>query len=113
MTATAKPADERQRICPDCGSAETRRVQRGYTGPTDERDQYFVCRACDRITYEIVSRTPKEVRIGRLEPGRPMRIDGRTYEVVRVLKVGVSEALVYVRPSASGAAATPPRPGRR
>lgn len=106
-------AGERHRICPDCGSTATRHIQRGYTGPTDERDQYFVCHACNRVTYEIVSRTPKEIRIGRLEPGRPMRIDGRTYEIVRVLRAGVSEALVYVKPSASGSTATPPRLGRR
>jgi len=111
MTADGVRRDERQRVCPDCGSADTRHVQRGLTGPTDERDQYFVCRACERVTYEIVSRTPKEIRIGRLEPGRPMRIDGRTYEIARVLRAGVSEALVYVRPAAP--AATPPRPGRR
>lgn len=105
------PTNERQRRCPDCGSADTRHVLRGLTGPTDERDQYFVCSACERVTYEIVSRTQKQIRIGRLEPGRPMRIDGYTYEVVRVLRAGISEALVYVKPAQS--AATPPRPGRR
>jgi hypothetical protein len=74
-------------------------VQRGFAGATDERDQYFVCDACGKTTYEIISRTPKEIRIGRLEPGRPVKISGSTYTISRVLKAGMNESLIYVKPS--------------
>lgn len=113
MTDATSRTGERRRICPDCGSVETRLVQRGLAGPTDEADQYFVCLACGRVTYEIVSRTYKEIRIGRLEIGRPMRIDGQTYEIVRVLRAGVSESLIYVKPMQTTPPAIPPRPARR
>lgn len=86
------------RACPNCGGTNTRLVQRGFAGATDEHDQYVVCEACGRTTYEIVSRTAKEIRIGRLEPGRQTRIDGADYIVTRVLKAGVTESLVYVKP---------------
>jgi uncharacterized Zn finger protein len=96
-------ASER-RICPDCGSSQTVLVQRGLAGPTDESDQYFRCLRCGRVTYEILSRTEREVRAARISPGRSLRERGCLYTVRRVLKVGVNEYLVYLRPE--------PEPGR-
>ncbi len=87
-----------QRICPDCGSGQTELVQRGLTGLTDEADQYFRCLKCGRVTYEIVSRTEREVRAARISPGRSLRERGSLYLVRRVLKVGMNEYLVYLRP---------------
>lgn len=88
-----------ERQCPQCGSSDTRYVQRGLAGATDERDQYFECTACGRVTYEIVSRTQREIRIGRLEAGRTVRLGDCLYTVSRVLKVGLNESLVYVKPA--------------
>ncbi len=87
-----------QRICPDCGSDRTALVQRGLAGLTDESDQYFRCLKCGRVTYEIISRTEREIRAGRISPGRSLRERGSLYTVRRVLKVGINEYLVYLRP---------------
>lgn len=73
-------------------------VQRGLAGLTDESDQYFRCLKCGRVTYEIVSRTEREVRASRISPGRSLRKRGSLYTVRRVLKVGMNEYLVYLRP---------------
>lgn len=97
------------RACPVCGGTNTRLVQRGYAGATDERDQYYVCETCGHTTYEIVSRTVKEIRIGRLEPGRQTRIAGKDYIVTRVLKAGVTESLVYLKPIPPRTAVSRPR----
>ena len=35
-------------------------VQRGYTGPTDEINQYFTCAACGRVTFELIAKTARE-----------------------------------------------------
>ena len=88
-----------ERQCPQCGSSDTAHVQRGLAGATDERDQFFACNSCGRVTYEIVSRTQREIRVGRLEPGRAVRLGGSDYIVSRVLKVGLNESLVYVKPN--------------
>ena len=87
-----------ERICPGCGSSRTTFVQRGLAGLTDESDQYYRCLDCERVTYEILSRTEREVRAGRLEPGRTVRERGSAYVVRRVLKVGLNEYLVYLAP---------------
>lgn len=100
-------ASEQQRQCPHCGSDDVAFTQRGLTGPTDAHDQFYTCRGCGRVTYEIVSRTPREIRIGRLEAGRQFRHEGEQYTVSRVLKVGLNESLVYVKPAPSPAAAAP------
>lgn len=86
------------RNCPACGSNRTVFVQRGLAGLTDESDQYFRCLECEHVTYEIVSRTEREVRAARLAPGRSIRERGSAYTVRRVLKVGVNEYLVYLTP---------------
>jgi hypothetical protein len=88
-------------------------TQRGLAGATDERDQYFACRDCGRVTYEIVSRTARELRMGRYESGRAVRLAGDDYIVSRVLKVGLNESLVYVKPAQAASGTTPPRPAHR
>lgn len=88
------------RICPWCGSRDTTFVQRGLIGPTDERDQYFSCRDCRRMTLEIVSRTMRDVRVGKFQVGGVYRDSARQakYRISRVLKVGVNEVLLYLKP---------------
>lgn len=88
------------RLCPWCGSHDTRLVQRGFVGPTDERDQYFTCRNCDRLTYEIVSRTMRDMRVGQFRAGGTFRDSARQtkYHINRVLKVGMNEFLLYLKP---------------
>lgn len=87
------------RICPDCGSDRTELVQRGLADLANETDQYYRCLDCGRVTYEIVARTAREIRAGRIELGRVIRAGGRSYTVRRILKIGVNEYLVYLRPA--------------
>ena len=94
---TAVMQDE-ARTCPDCGSDRTVLVHRSLAAVANEMDQYFRCEACGRVTYEIVARTAREVKAGRIEPGRSIREAGKVYTVRRVLKVGLNEYLVYLRP---------------
>lgn len=93
-------AEQRERTCPKCGSRNTTFVQRGLAGVSDEHDQYFCCADCAQVTYEILSRTERQLRMERLEAGRSFKLQGLEYAVVRVLKAGVIENLVYVRPIA-------------
>lgn len=74
--------------------------KRGLTGPTDERDQYFECRNCGRRTYEIVSRTSRDMRVGQFRAGGQFRDNARQakYIITRVLKAGMNEVLLYVKP---------------
>lgn len=87
------------RTCPKCNSSDTTLVQRGLAGPTDESDQYFHCENCGHITFEIVSRTEREIRVERISPGRQVKEGDDVYIVRRVLKVGFNEYLVYLRPA--------------
>lgn len=89
-----------RRVCPWCASTNTSLVQRGFVGPTDERDQYFTCNACNRVTYEIVSRTVRDMRLGQFRAGGTFRDSARQtkYTISRVLKVGFNELLLYVKP---------------
>lgn len=66
------------------------------------------------MTYEIIARTQRDVRIGRLELGREVRVAGADYLVSRVLKVGLNESLVYLKPvkRPNRGTATRPRPSR-
>ncbi len=93
--------DEIERACPSCGSTSVEFVRRGFAGHTDAADQYFTCHECGRVTYEILSRNQREMRMDRIEPGRSIRHDGAEYTVSRVLRAGEDEMLVYVRPSPS------------
>lgn len=96
--STASRSDERR--CPWCGSTDTHFVHRGFVGPTDERDQYFTCRSCDRLTYEIVSRTMRDMRLSQFQAGGIFRDSARQtkYHINRVLKVGMNEFLLYLKP---------------
>lgn len=88
------------RTCPWCGSADVRLFTRGYTGPTDETDQYFVCTNCKRTTYELVSKNAREMRLGRWRSGGIYREPSTQtkYHISRILKVGVNEFLIYLKP---------------
>ncbi|HEY8448346.1 MAG TPA: hypothetical protein VIL01_14700 [Thermomicrobiales bacterium] len=89
-----------ERRCPWCGSTDTRLVQRGYTGPTDEVDQYFTCSSCGKVTYELVAKTAREMRLGRFRTGSIYKdnVNQTRYHVSRVLKVGLNEYLIYLKP---------------
>ena len=86
------------RRCPECGGTNVSLTQRGLAGPTDESDQFFECRDCGRITFEIISRSARDVRMEKIAAGKTLRAGGHDYRVVRILKVGLDEFLVYVRP---------------
>lgn len=92
--------------CPLCGSQNIRRIRRGYAGQIDTPDQYVSCLDCGETTYEIIARSERELRVDRLEPGRRFKYQGAEYLVSRILKIGLDEALVYVRPA-------PPHPSTR
>ncbi len=98
MSAMQAPHWERR--CPWCGSNDTRFVQRGYTGPTDEVDQYFSCHECGKVTYELVAKSAREMRLGRFRQGSTYRDKSQqtSYQVSRVLKVGLNEYLLYLKP---------------
>jgi hypothetical protein len=88
------------RECPWCGSRNTKFFKRGLTGLTDERDQYITCNQCGRLTYEIVSRTNRDLRVGQFRAGGTFRDNARQtkYTISRVLKVGLNEVLLYLKP---------------
>ncbi len=119
--ATPAPEERRPegpaRSCPWCGSQNVQLVQRGFTGPTDERDQYISCHDCKRLTYEIVSRNAREMRLGQYRTGGIYRDSLRQtkYHIQRVLKVGTNEVLLYVKPiirPTTGYGVESPRRGR-
>jgi hypothetical protein len=97
MAASSTP---QTRDCPWCGSRKTTLVQRGYTGPTDEVNQYYTCDACGKVTYELVAKTAREMRLGRFRPGGIYKDNKHQtrYQVIRVLKVGLNEFLIYLKP---------------
>ncbi|MEX2425650.1 MAG: hypothetical protein WD401_02705 [Thermomicrobiaceae bacterium] len=88
---------ENVRICPDCGSDNVELTQRGYAGRTDERHQFFRCLECSRVTYEILSRNARELRLEKVAVGDVIEEGGNPYRVMRVLKIGLDEHLIYVR----------------
>ncbi len=96
----AMPSTQNDRRCPWCGNAEIRLVQRGYTGPTDEVNQYFICLGCGKTTYELVAKTAREMRLGRFRAGGIYKDNANQtrYHVSRVLKVGLNEYLIYLKP---------------
>ncbi len=95
------------RICPWCESPEIRFVQRGYAGPTDEMDQYLVCTACQKTTYQIVAKTSREMRLGRYKAGDVYqdRAQNTSYSISRILRSGRNEFLIYLKPIAQRASA--------
>lgn len=88
-----------QRHCPWCGSAAVETVQRGYAGKTDANDQYSRCRDCGKVTWEMVSKTAQELRLGRYEQGKSFTERGDRYLIKRILKVGFNEYLLYLKPT--------------
>jgi transposase-like protein len=101
----SSPGDS-ARECPWCGSDKLNFVSRGYTGPTDEVDQYFTCQSCHKPTYEIVAKSAREMRLGRYRPGAIYKEPAtrQRYRISRVLKVGVNEFLIYLQPLARASA---------
>ncbi|MCO5222851.1 MAG: hypothetical protein M9947_14935 [Thermomicrobiales bacterium] len=97
MAASSGP---QTRDCPWCGSRKTKLVQRGYTGPTDEINQYYSCQSCGKLTYELVSKTAREMRLGRYRTGAIYKdpANQTRYQITRVLKVGINEFLIYLKP---------------
>ncbi len=91
------------RQCPWCGSDELSFISRGYTGPTDEVDQYFTCQSCNKATYEIVAKSAREMRLGRYRAGAIYKEPStrERYRISRVLKVGINEFLIYLQPLVS------------
>lgn len=87
------------RRCPWCESTDVDAVQRGFAGKTDGNDQYFRCRTCGKTTWEMVSKTTQEVRLGRYEAGKSFTERGDRYLIWRVLKVGFNEYLLYLKPA--------------
>lgn len=86
------------KTCPSCGSTDTLHVQRGFAGSTDEKDQFYTCQNCGQVTYEILARSERELKLHRFEPGRKVTHAGWEYTVSRVLKIGLNESLVYLKP---------------
>ncbi|MBA3275998.1 MAG: hypothetical protein H0T72_09395 [Chloroflexia bacterium] len=86
--------------CPWCGGTDTVRVQRGFVGPTDDHNQYLRCNTCSRVTFEIISKTVRDMRVGQFRVGGTYRdtASQTKYTITRVLKVGMNECLLYVKP---------------
>jgi len=97
---TAMPPFQSDRLCPWCGSSDIQLVQRGYTGPTDEVNQYFTCNSCSKVTYELVAKTAREMKLGRYHAGGIYKdsVNQTRYTVSRVLRVGLNEYLIYLKP---------------
>jgi hypothetical protein len=87
------------RRCPWCESTDVEVVQRGFAGKTDGNDQYIRCRACGKTTWEMVSKTAQEMRLGRYEVGKSFTERGDRYLITRILKVGFNEHLLYLKPA--------------
>jgi RNA polymerase subunit RPABC4/transcription elongation factor Spt4 len=96
-----------ERTCPWCESADVTLIQRGYARLTDEVDQYLVCAACKKITYEIVAKTAREMRLGRYKAGDIYqdRSQNTRYTISRVLRSGPNEFLLYLKPKSERAEA--------
>jgi len=95
------PKDDKQaHVCPWCGASNTDYVQRGYTGPTDESDQYFTCNSCHKVTYQLISRTTRQTRLGRYRVGGIFKDSKHQtkYRITRMLKVGFDEYLLHLKP---------------
>lgn len=88
------------RECPWCGSKDTFFVQRGLTSAMVSPDQYIRCNNCSKVTYDIVARNDREIRLGRYQSGGEFRDAAHQtrYRIYRMLKVGFNEFLLYLRP---------------
>ena len=96
----APARNQQEHRCAWCGSLDTHFVQRGLIGPTDETDQYVVCHECNRVTYEFITRSARDMRLGRYRTGGIFRdsVHGTRYEITRVLRIGANEHLLYLKP---------------
>ncbi len=112
MQVPQQTLDTGERQCPWCGSFQTRLVQRGYTGPTDEVDQYFSCATCGKLTYELIAKNAREMRMERYRAGGVYKdlVHKTKYHISRILKVGVNEFLIYLKPIPGEEAAASSRP---
>lgn len=56
------------------------------------------------MTYEIVSRTSRDMRVGQFRTGGSFRDNARQtkYTITRVLKAGNNEVLLYLKPVVPG-----------
>lgn len=99
VTERAEPQPT-ARTCPWCDSPNVELVQRGYAGLTDERDQFLICAACRRTTFEIVAKSSREMRMGRYKAGDQYqdRAQNTRYTISRVLRSGSNEFLLYLKP---------------
>lgn len=88
------------RECPWCGSRDTVFVQRGLTMGRDSKDQYIRCHDCGKVTFDIVARTDRDIRIGGYRLNGVFRdpTHQTRYTIYRMLKVGFNEFLLYLRP---------------
>ncbi|MCO5219697.1 MAG: hypothetical protein M9953_04700 [Thermomicrobiales bacterium] len=88
------------RECPWCGSRDTEFVKRGLAGGQASPDQYIRCHDCDRVTYDIVARSDRDIRINSYRQGGVFRDPEfqTRYTIYRMLKVGFNEFLLYLRP---------------
>lgn len=88
------------RECPWCGSKDTVFVQRGLASGGTSKDQYIRCHDCNKVTYDIVARNDREVRIGSYRLNGVFRDPEHQtrYTIYRMLKVGFNEFLLYLRP---------------
>lgn len=88
------------RECPWCGSKNTVFVQRGLAGGQESRDQYIRCHDCGRVTYDIVAKNDRDIRINSYRQGGVLRDPEfqTRYTIYRMLKVGFNEYLLYLRP---------------
>lgn len=88
------------RECPWCGSRDTTFVQRGLAGGQESKHQYIRCHDCEKITYDIISCTDRDIRIHRYRTGGEYRdaVEQIRYTIYRMLKVGFNEFLLYLRP---------------
>lgn len=75
-------------------------MQRGLAGGQPSKDQYIRCHDCGKVTYDIVAKTDREIRINRYSSGGDYRDPTHQvrYTIYRMLKVGFDEFLLYLRP---------------
>lgn len=87
------------RECPWCGSKDTVFVQRGLAGGQESNHQYILCHDCEKVTYDIVSLSNRDIRINRYHSGGEYRdaVNQARYTIYRMLKVGFDEFLLYLR----------------
>jgi hypothetical protein len=75
-------------------------VQRGLASGQASPNQYIRCHDCGRVTYDIVAKNDREIRISSYRQGGIYRdAEHQTrYTIYRMLKVGFNEFLLYLRP---------------